>query len=111
MSDTINISSYEVYKNIARQACVIAIRKAELPTIVKAEAEQFIQRNILEDCGRVAPNCLKAFLVKTINKMGLEKMIPYVKNLFKSKVGYEGYYLDAGKLCRINDFYDFRQAT
>ena len=103
MSGTIQIPQYEIQRRyIDRQACVLAIRKADLPILVKAEAEQFIQRNILQDCGRVPPNCLKAFLVKTIRKMGMEKMIPYVKNIFKSKIGYKGYYLDAGNLCRVD---------
>lgn len=103
MSGTIQIPQYEVLKKYAdRQACVIALRRADLPIIVKSEAEQFIQRNILQDCGRVPPNCLKAFLVKTIKKMGMENIIPYAKNLFKSKVGYNGYYLDAGNLYRVD---------
>ena len=103
MSHTINIPKYEILrKYIDGQACVVAIRKAELPLILKAEAEQFIQRNILEDCGRVAPNCLKAFLINTIKKMSLDNMIPYVQKLFKSDIGYKGYYLDAGNLYRVN---------
>ncbi len=103
MSDNIQIPAYEEYKKyIDRQACVIAVRKADLPKIVKAEAERFIQRNVLKDCGRVPPNCLKAFLIKTINKMSLDNMIPYVQKLFKSDIGYNGYYLDAGNLCRVD---------
>ncbi len=103
MSHTINLQQYEILrKYIDRQACVLAVRNAELPIIVKAETEQFIQRNILQDCGRVAPNCLKAFIINTIKKMELDNMIPYVQKLFKSNIGYKGYYLDAGKLCRVN---------
>ena len=103
MSGTINLHKYEEStKYIDRQACVIALRKAELPIILKSEAEQFIQRNVLQDCGRVPPNCLKAFLIKTVKRMGMEKKIPYVNNLFRADIGYKGYYLDAGKLYRVN---------
>ncbi len=103
MSGTIQIQANEIIrKYLARQSCVLAVRKAELPPILKAETEQFIERNILPDCGRVPPNCLKAFMIKTAQKMGLTKIIPYVKNLFKSKIGYEGYFLDNGKLFHID---------
>ena len=102
MSGTINISQYELIKNVDRQACVVAVRKAELPPILKAEAEQFIERNVLPDCGRVPPNCFKAFIIWTAKRMGLTKLIPYVKRLFKSRVGYEGYYLDRGELFRVD---------
>ena len=102
MSGTIQLPSNEILRNyLSRQACVIAIRKAELPPILKAETEQFIQRNVLPDCGRVPPNCLKAFMIKTAQRMGLARIVPYVKSLFKSKIGYEGYFLDGGKLLRI----------
>jgi len=87
---------------INRQSCVRIFRQAELPVILKAEVERFIERNTLPDCGRVPPNCLKAFMINTAQRMGLNKIIPYVKNLFKAKVGYEGYYLDRGELFRVN---------
>lgn len=80
----------------------MAVRSSDLPVLVKAQAEQFIERNILIDCGRVPPNCLKAFLVSTVKRMGLHHMIPYVKGLFRSEVGYEGYYLDAGNLYHVD---------
>lgn len=111
MSGTIQqLARYEpLRKNVDRQACVIAIRRAELPPIFKAEVEQFIDRNVLPDCGRVAPNCLKAFMVKTAHRMGLTKVIPYVKKLFRSDIGFKGYFLDSGKLFHINTFNDSRQ--
>ncbi len=102
MSDTINNPNEILLKNRARQSCVRIIRKSNLPVILKAETERFIERNTLEDCGRVPPNCLKAFMIKTAQKMGLERVIPYVKSLFRSEVGYKGYYLDGGKLFRVN---------
>ncbi len=112
MSGTIQISGYNSRSNFTnRQACVIALRNANLPIIVKAQAEQFIERNILKDCGRVPPNCLKAFLIKTIKKMGMTSAVPYARDLFRSDVGYNGYYLDAGKLCSIDEPYDFGQGT
>lgn len=102
MSGTIQIPAQAILRDyLQRQACVVAIRNAQLPPILKAEAEQFIQRNILPDCGRVPPNCLKAFMVWTAQKMGLTKLIPQVKRLFKANVGYKGYFLDSGKLLRV----------
>ena len=103
MSDTINLPTNEIIrKYIDRQSCIVAIRRAEFPPVFKAEVERFIERNTLKDCGRVPPNCLKAFMIKTAQKMGMSNLIPYAKKLFKSKVGYDGYYLDSGNLCRTN---------
>ena len=104
MSGTIQRSEAYAHQRryLERQACVLAVRKADLPPILKAEAEQFIRRNVLPDCGRVPPNCLKAFMIKTVQRMGLVDIIPYVKDLFKAEVGFRGYYLDNGKLFTIN---------
>ena len=104
MSGTIQqLATYGILrKYLDRQACVIAVRKADLPLIIKAETEQFIQRNVLQDCGRVPPNCLKAFMIETARKMGLTKIIPYVKKLFKADVGFKGYYLDRGELRHVD---------
>ncbi|MEK6908694.1 MAG: hypothetical protein AABX23_01435 [Nanoarchaeota archaeon] len=103
MSDNINNSNEILLKNnLSRQSCVRVVRKSNLPLILKAEAEKFIERNILQDCGMVPPNCLKAFMLKTAQKMGLQKIVPYVKDLFRSKIGYDGYYLDGGKLFRVD---------
>ena len=104
MSDTLDISRYVKPLYLNMQSCVIAVRKANLPVTLKIETEHFIERNIIPDCGRVAPNCLKAFMIKTAQKMRLNRIIPKVKALFRSKVGYDGYFLDAGKLCHV----DFR---
>lgn len=109
MSGTIQTTEYEqLRKYTDRQTCVRALRRANLPLILKSEAEQFINRNILPDCGRVPPNCLKAFLIRTVNKMGLSNLVPYVKKMFRSSIGYNGYYLDAGNLRHVNLINDFR---
>lgn len=107
MSGTINQPN-GISSNLNRQSCVRVLRKSKLPVILKAEAEKFIERNTLQDCGRVPPNCLKAFMVRTAQKMGLRRIIPYVKSMFKSTIGYEGYYLDGGKLFRVDLSDDFR---
>lgn len=107
MSGTIN-NPNEIQNNLNRQSCVRVLRKSKLPVILKAEAEKFIERNVLQDCGRVPPNCLKAFMIRTAQKMGLQRIIPYVKNMFKSTIGYDGYYLDSGKLFRVDLSDDFR---
>lgn len=107
MSGTIN-NPNEIMSNLNRQSCVRIVRKSKLPIILKAEAEKFIERNMLQDCGRVPPNCLKAFMVRTAQKMGLQRIIPYVKSMFKSRIGYDGYYLDGGKLFRVDLSDDFR---
>jgi hypothetical protein len=107
MSGTIN-NPNEISNNLNRQSCVRVLRKSKLPVILKVEAEKFIERNVLQDCGRVPPNCLKAFMVRTAQKMGLQRIIPYVKNMFKSRIGYDGYYLDNGKLFRVDLSDDFR---
>ena len=104
MSRTINKSGNEneYADKLNRQGCVRRIRQASLPLLLRAEAEKFIERNTLPDCRRVPPNCLKAFMIQTAQRMGLHRIIPYVKNLFKAKVGYEGYYLDSGELFRVD---------
>ncbi|MBM3232468.1 hypothetical protein FJZ21_03790 [Candidatus Pacearchaeota archaeon] len=110
MSDTIN-SPNEIASNLNRQSCVRALHQSRLPVILKVEAEKFIERNTLQDCGRIPPNCLKAFMIKTAQKMGLQRIIPYVKNMFKSRIGYNGYYLDCGKLFRVDLSDDIRNLT
>lgn len=102
MSDTMNNSNNEIINNSSKQSCVKIIRNSNLPIIFKAETEKFIERNVLKDCGKVPPNCLKAFMINTAQKMGLYKIIPNLKNMFKAKIGYEGYYLDRGQLFRVN---------
>ena len=102
MSGTINKSANSILRgSLNRQRCVQIIKKSDLPIILKFETSKFISRNILPDCGLVPPNCLKAFMIKTAQKMGLQNLVPYVKGLFKSKIGYDGYFLDRGKLCRV----------
>ncbi len=109
MSDTINQPSNEYQKaKLNKQRCVRLIRKSSIPVILRAQTEQFISRNVLPDCGRVPPNCLKAFMIKTAQKMGLKNLIPNIKSLFKSKIGYNGYFLDGGKLFRVELSDDFR---
>lgn len=78
------------------------IRRSNLPLILKAETEKFIERNLIPECGRVSPNCLKAFMIKTAQRMGLNRIVPYLSNMFKSNIGYRGYFLDQGKLFRVN---------
>ncbi len=109
MSDTMHLQSERITL-LNRQSCVKAFRSANLPIILKSEGEQFINRNILSDCGRVAPNCLKAFLISTAKKMRAIKLIPHIKNLFKSEIGYKGYYLDAGNLRHIDMLDNFGQS-
>ncbi len=109
MSDTIHLQSERI-NLLNRQSCVKAFRSANLPIILKSEGEQFINRNILSDCGRVPPNCLKAFLISTAKKMCIIKLIPRIKTLFKSEIGYRGYYLDAGNLRHIDMLNDFSQS-
>lgn len=87
---------------INRQPCVNAVRRARLPKELKKEIKSFIQRNTLEDCGKVPPNCLKAHMIKTAIHMGMnQNKITQISRLFKSKIGFNGYYLDAGKLRRV----------
>lgn len=89
-------------KNIAGQACVRAILSSNLPGNIKEEMKKFILRNIIPDCQRVSPHCLKAHLINTSISMGLsDKEVEKTKNLFRARVGYEGYYLDAGKLKKV----------
>jgi hypothetical protein len=84
------------------QPCMRAIKRAKLPQSLRKEINAFIQRNILPDCGRVPPNCLKAHMIKTAKKLRLkEDKINSLKNLFKADIGYGGHYLDAGKLRKV----------
>ena len=84
------------------QSCVIAIRESDLPSRLKDEMSSFAQRNALQDCGRVPPNCFKAHLIRTAKKIGLtSEKIDFLKRLIKGKIGYKGYYLDKGKLKRV----------
>jgi hypothetical protein len=87
---------------LRKQACVQAIFKSSLPYEIKSEMRKFISRNTLHDCQRVPPNCLKAHLIKTAKSKHLpESRINKLKKLFKSKIGFKGYYLDKGKLKKV----------
>ena len=89
-------------KSSDNQVCVKAIRNANLPPRLQKEVESFIKRNTLPDCGKVPPNCLKAHMIKTAKKLKLSnRKIEFLNKLFRSKIGYERYYLDAGKLKRV----------
>jgi hypothetical protein len=105
-----HVSAERTISYLAKQPCVIAVRKADLPPIMKAEAELFIHRNILPDCGRVPPNCFKAFLIKTAQRMGLRNIVPSIHHLFRANVGFNGYYLDGGQLKRIDATDNFFEA-
>ena len=86
--------------SLDNQPCVKAFRNSKFPKEYKKEIEMFISRNVLPDCGRVPPNCLKAHMIKTAKEFHLNK-IPQIKKLFRSRIGFKGYYLDAGKLRRV----------
>jgi len=89
-------------KTLARQSCVKAIITTKLHPKLRSEMERFISQNTISDCNKVAPNCLKAHLIKTAKRLRLpSKKINYLKSLFKSKIGYMGYYLDDGKLKKV----------
>ena len=92
-------------KSLVKQRCVNAILSAKLPRNLKSEMINFISRNIIQDCNKIAPNCLKAHLISTAKKLKLSsKKIASLKMLFKSKIGYKGYYLDNGNLRRVQSF-------
>ncbi len=89
-------------KTVLGQPCVKSIINNNLNYNLKKEMFLFIKRNTLQDCGKVPPNCLKAHLIKTARKLKLPaKRLTYLKNLFRAKLGYMGYYLDSGKLKKI----------
>jgi len=84
------------------QPCIKAIKKARLPFLLRKEIDAFINRNVLPDCGRIPPNCLKAHMIKTAKKLELsDNKISDLKKLFKANLGYKGHYLDAGKLKKV----------
>lgn len=97
-----NSASLNGVNFLERQPCIRAVKSADLPRELQIEIELFIQRNTLPDCGRVPPNCLKAFIIDKAVKLGLTRVnLKKLSKLFPSKIGYKGYYLDAGKLRRI----------
>ncbi len=98
----LNTLNESALNSLVRQSCVKAVFEAKLPSELKKEAEAFIKRNTLPDCNKVPPNCLKAHLIRTANKLKLSNnYLDKIKNLFRAKVGFKGYYLDAGKLRRV----------
>ncbi len=88
-------------KTTAGQSCVQAVLSSSLPAKMKQEAARFISRNVIPDCGRVAPNCLKAHLISTAKKMGMNDKIQYLNSLFRAKIGFNGYYLDENRLKKV----------
>ena len=91
--------------SLETQECVIAVKKAKMPSNLKKELYAFINRNILPDCGRVPPNCLKAHMIKTAQNIHLpNNEILRLKDLFEADIGYNGWYLDAGRLKRVENY-------
>ena len=89
-------------KSIREQPCIRAVKRANLPNKLKQELEKFIERNKLPDCDKVSPHCLKAHMVHTAKKLRLRgKEIESLKTLFRARIGYKGFYLDAGELKRV----------
>lgn len=90
------------YALVNKQACVKAVHKAKLPETFKRDLDRFIYRNIIPECGRISPHCLKAYMIKKAKQKGFsERFVERVKGLFKGKVGYEGYFLDNGRLRKV----------
>ena len=86
-------------KSVVAQACVRAIYKAKISKAIEKEAGRFISRNILPDCGKVPSCCLKAHIIRIAKKLGISRdKISSIKNIFKSELEHDNYYLDAGKL-------------
>lgn len=90
-------------RSLAEQACVRSVLKSDLPPEIKGEMKKFILRNVIPECGKVSPNCLKAHLINVSQRMGLSKnKIERLKNLFKSRIGFKGYYLDSDKVKKVD---------
>jgi hypothetical protein len=97
-----NLSGRNAAFSLENQPCVRAIRNAPFNPKLKKELEEFIKRNTLPDCGLVSPNCLKAHMIKKAKDLKIkDKKISGMKSLFRAKLGYDGYYLDSGKLRRV----------
>ena len=102
MAGIYNFNFEKLPKNVLGQPCVQALKNSPLPLGLKLEGFNFIKRNILEDCNIVPPRCLKAHLVKKAQNLGFgEKEMKSVKSLFRAKIGFQGYYLDNGKLKKV----------
>jgi hypothetical protein len=87
---------------LENQTCIRAIKKSDLSYDFKKDLLKFAKRNIIPECGRVSPNCLKAYMIKKAKlKHFRSTRLEKLKNLFRSKIGYKGYFLDAGKLNHI----------
>ena len=93
-------------KSLESQPCIRALKRAKLPKKLSEELELFVERNMLSDCRKIPPNCLKAHMISTAHGLKLSKKeIRELANLFEAKVGYKGYYLDAGKLKKVPDHF------
>ena len=98
----------EVYeplpKSVLAQACVRAIYSARLSRQIEKEAEKFISRNILPDCGKVPSCCLKSHIIRAARKFRISRSkLSLIKNIFKLELEHDKYYLDAGRLKRISN--------
>jgi len=84
-----------------RQKCIKSVFDANLPPNFKKEIKSYIFRNLSYE-NTIGPCCLKAHIVVTAKRLGYtEKRIFMLKKLFKSRIGHNGFYLDAGKLRTI----------
>jgi len=80
------------------QPCIKALEKGRLSLILKKELDEYIARNLLDE-NFINPCCLKAHLLVTARKMGYSDIrLNNLMKLFRSKLGHNGFYLDAGKL-------------
>ncbi len=93
-------SPAQAREGLPNQPCIRAV--LGLPTKLRDAGLRFIRRNKVTEQGHVSPHCLKAHLITKAYEFHVsERQIRQLKTLFKSRVGYQGYYLDAGKLRKV----------
>lgn len=75
-----------------------------IPDNLVAEADKFINRNIVENSNfECCLRCLKAHVLKKAAEMSLtDEQIYFLGNIFPGEAGHDGYYLDNEKLIKIS---------
>ena len=110
----LNLTGEAIRKALLSQKISALQRGVFIPDSLIAEMELFSSRNMLSELidskyltkkpKEVCPHCLKAHTLRHATLIGLpEESLEFLNELIPGSNGHHGYYLDAGKMVKIEE--------